>query len=353
MGNQILKGGKLTSITFVIREMAEEETLEGEKAVELQEEDVKQDNRTTKTSKDTELELTIATASTNTTTTAAATQTTGKRSRNGGKEQGRNKNRGTRPAVYGNYDYYYGYRVLKDLEDDPRLKHFKQEWFEGKDCLDVGCNAGNLTISIAKNFSCKTMVGVDIDKGLVDRACKLLEKTAKKLTKVDSRRKSSLDANSLNGEDVSNKTSIDLTSNILDSGLHGEELLKRVSFKAENFVTHVEAQPTYDTVLCLSVTKWVHLNWGDNGLIKLFAKIRNLLRPGGILVLEPQPWKSYKSNYQISEVVRRNFHEIVLRPDQFKEVLLDRVGFRSMQSITEKVVNSAEGFSRPIYLLRC
>lgn len=29
----------------------------------------------------------------------------------------------------------------------------------------------------------------------------------------------------------------------------------------------------------LSVAKWVHLNWGDDGLINMFVKIWRLLRP--------------------------------------------------------------------------
>jgi len=33
------------------------------------------------------------------------------------------------------------------------------------------------------------------------------------------------------------------------------------------------------------VTKWVHLNWGDDGLITLFSKIWRLLQPVTILYL--------------------------------------------------------------------
>ena len=32
----------------------------------------------------------------------------------------------------------------------------------------------------------------------------------------------------------------------------------------------------------LSVTKWIHLNWGDNGIRKLFAKVYRLLSDDGI-----------------------------------------------------------------------
>ena len=50
----------------------------------------------------------------------------------------------------------------------------------------------------------------------------------------------------------------------------------------------------YDMVLCFSVTKWVHLNWGDAGLAVLFRRVWDKLTPGGLFVLEPQPWRSYK-----------------------------------------------------------
>ena len=44
-----------------------------------------------------------------------------------------------------------------------------------------------------------------------------------------------------------------------------------------------------------SVVKWVHLNRGDEGLEAMLSKFWRLLVPGGLLLLEPQPWKSYKA----------------------------------------------------------
>lgn len=39
--------------------------------------------------------------------------------------------------------------------------------FLGKDVLDVGCNVGHLTLSIAKDFSPRKIIGLDIDDRLI------------------------------------------------------------------------------------------------------------------------------------------------------------------------------------------
>ena len=36
----------------------------------------------------------------------------------------------------------------------------------------------------------------------------------------------------------------------------------------------------YDTILCLSVTKWVHFNHGDPGVKLLFSKVRHCVGVG-------------------------------------------------------------------------
>ena len=73
--------------------------------------------------------------------------------------------------VHGNYNRYYGYRNPAQ-ERDVRLNIFRQEWFEDKDVLDVGCNVGLVTLAIAKDFSPRRITGIDIDGNLVGVARK-------------------------------------------------------------------------------------------------------------------------------------------------------------------------------------
>ena len=70
---------------------------------------------------------------------------------------------------YGNYNRYYGYRNPNMAEDD-RIEYLQREWFEGKDCLDIGCNVGHLTLYIARHFNPKFFMGIDIDDSLIRAA---------------------------------------------------------------------------------------------------------------------------------------------------------------------------------------
>ena len=72
------------------------------------------------------------------------------------------------------------------------------------------------------------------------------------------------------------------------------KVLKRTRFEHRDFLAGGRRRARFDVVLCLSVTKWVHFNRGDEGVRELFRRARHALHPGGILILEPQPWRSYR-----------------------------------------------------------
>ncbi|XP_061903692.1 7SK snRNA methylphosphate capping enzyme [Entelurus aequoreus] len=132
------------------------------------------------------------------------------------------------------------------------------------------------------------------------------------------------------------------------------EFPSNVSFIKANYVLQndnllITQRPEYDVILCLSVTKWVHLNWGDNGLKRLFKRVYRHLHPGGVFILEPQPWQSYVKRKKLTDTITRNFHSIRLKPDQFSSYLTNEVGFTSVEFLgTPK--SSSRGFQRPIYL---
>lgn len=49
---------------------------------------------------------------------------------------------------------------------------FERRWFARRRCLDVGCNEGLLTLALATRFGPRSMLGVDIDSGLIGKACR-------------------------------------------------------------------------------------------------------------------------------------------------------------------------------------
>ncbi|KAL3532500.1 hypothetical protein ACH5RR_006021 [Cinchona calisaya] len=247
-------------------------------------------------------------------------------------------------AIFGNYRNYYGYRIGQELDEDPRLKVMKKEWFEGKDCLDIGCNSGIITITIAKKFSCSSILGVDIDGARIDDAQWTLKKIVKRSCKMQSTTNKPAEENS------ATELQSDLRRRVSGNSDRGGDLFHIVSFEKGNFVQnwHPPKNTLYHAILCLSVTKWIHLNWGDDGLITLFSKVWRLLHPGGVFILEPQAWISYSKNRLVSKTATDNYQNIQVGPEDFQDILLDKIGFRTVENITSGLSGSKTGFNRPI-----
>ena len=83
------------------------------------------------------------------------------------------KQKSKQTFLYGNYNRYYGYRNPNSLEDS-RVKFFQPEWFKDKDVLDIGCNIGNVTLQVAREFGPRRVLGIDIDSVLIRAANKYL-----------------------------------------------------------------------------------------------------------------------------------------------------------------------------------
>nr|XP_043629660.1 probable RNA methyltransferase At5g51130 [Erigeron canadensis] len=252
-------------------------------------------------------------------------------------------------AIFGNYRNYYGYRIDQGLEEDPRIKVMRKEWFEGKNCLDIGCNSGLITINIAKKFGCRKILGIDIDSARIEDAHWNLRKSVKM---SECKKHPVADKSKDAGLNGIGSSLIKTTAEISEDSV-ASHLFDVVSFKKDNFVQgwSTPGDKVYDTILCLSVSKWIHLNWGDEGLTTLFAKVWRFLQPGGVFILEPQPWKSYISNRQVSEIASTNFKNFKIFPEQFQEILLDKIGFRKIENLSSSLSGSKSGFNRPILAL--
>jgi 7SK snRNA methylphosphate capping enzyme len=52
----------------------------------------------------------------------------------------------------------------------------------------------------------------------------------------------------------------------------------------------------------LSISKWIHLNKGDSGIVRFFERVFSVLKPGGSFVLEHQAWDTYAKAKRIDKV---------------------------------------------------
>eukprot|EP00095_Tigriopus_kingsejongensis_P005860 maker-scaffold38_size502422-snap-gene-1.12 protein:Tk05860 transcript:maker-scaffold38_size502422-snap-gene-1.12-mRNA-1 annotation:"7sk snrna methylphosphate capping enzyme" len=253
---------------------------------------------------------------------------------------------------YGNYSRYYGYRTQNGVED-PRLRHLKPEWFLGQEILDIGCNVGQLTVSMAKLLHPKSIIGMDIDKSLVETARRRLRHTSSHASTTDP-------ARDREGETVKYPTNLPLIFGPLDptSGLkvppepNLEQFPRNVKFVCGNYVLENDelletVQPEFDVVTCFSTTKWMHMNFGDEGLKRAFKRIFAQLRPGGLFILEAQGFASYRQKKKLTERIYENFQKIKLRPEQFSDYLIHQVGFCSGHTIAVPH-HTSRGFQRPL-----
>ncbi|KAM7422988.1 hypothetical protein PAMA_010835 [Pampus argenteus] len=172
-------------------------------------------------------------------------------------------------APYGNFINYYTFNPPENrlsLIPDTLLQDL------GYSCgttllLDVGCNSGDLSVAFYKHLvqqiECEDdteadgrkvhLLGFDLDETLIQRAQQ---------------------TNPLPNSISFIPLDITEDSNQLQGYLH------------QHGCSH------FHLCVCLAVTMWVHLNHGDSGLLQLLSHLASISQH---LLLEPQPWKCYRS----------------------------------------------------------
>jgi 7SK snRNA methylphosphate capping enzyme len=255
--------------------------------------------------------------------------------------------------MIGNYTTYYRNRRC---DTDERFSILRKDFFLGKRCIDIGCNEGKVTLMIAKSYLPSTIVGIDADKRLIDTANAAV-KRAKYAASNDPGQRQVAPARMmmLVPRSVVNKvpvvdSSTKLKSSVETPGIGRQCFPQNISFSCKDIMGFDSASSKYDTVLCLSVTKWIHLTEGDNGLLKLFRIMYQLTAVGGRLILEYQPWSSYLNRRRASEKTEAVFPTLQIRPESFEKILVEDIGF----TIEERLgtpLSEAKGFNRPILVL--
>ncbi|CAE7727416.1 bin3 [Symbiodinium sp. CCMP2592] len=251
--------------------------------------------------------------------------------------------------MFGNYDQYYKQRFDRYATVDPRVQGVLLKAgniFANKVVLDIGCNTGFITFLVAA-MGARQVEGVDIDVTCISRALRYLRWLKQKGYKTlpeeeqmhDATEGSTAEApaEAAQAEAAADATAEaeakakapswytkqypvsyvqsrghipyhakPLEAGALQKALSSAKVLEKavpanppaaprpgfpynIEFRSENVLyTQVEGNRNvqYDVVLLFRLTKWIHINWGDLGIKRLFTRCNEWLRLGGLLVLE-------------------------------------------------------------------
>ncbi|KAI0050237.1 Bin3-domain-containing protein [Auriscalpium vulgare] len=266
--------------------------------------------------------------------------------------------------THGNYHNYHGYHSRHPGAHDPRLELLPSELLLDARILDIGCNEGWVSCEIAQLRAARRVVGVDIDDVLVRMAWKRrrmlwshqepshsASSTPTPHTVDNEPPKKKRKRNAGNSTPGASKAPPlprpdyfpascqhmlgplpippnDPGPNHSESSASPQTFPHNVSFRRADWVNEVipEDAGGYDVILAFSISKWIHLNQGDEGLRRFFQRVHDALVPGGTFVFEPQQWDSYTKARKLHPTLQENAKNLEMHPDGFEDVLRE-IGF--------------------------
>lgn len=82
---------------------------------------------------------------------------------------------------------------------------------------------------------------------------------------------------------------IDIDPELISRAIHKNHA--EIEFKCLDIMKDTEGRRQFDLVTCLSITMWIHLHHGDQGLFHFLDRV---IQMTDHLLIEPQPWKCYR-----------------------------------------------------------
>lgn len=274
----------------------------------------------------------------------------------GGMQRGRRgETQGSPAPVYGNYRHYYGMRSSRAAAqsrrpgDDvvtPRADGMDARvaallaWYDVRRrrhgvatadvgpverVLDIGCNAAKPLLELCQAMRPPPayVLGVDVDAALIEQAQHALRRAW-------SLRQPSTAADTPAARYFPRA----LPAFLGDLPLPPPStpaFPRHVHFAVGDWMS-LPVDGPYDLVLAWSVNKWIHLHHGDDGLVAWCARLADALSPGGLLVLELQPWASYEQARLLSPELRAAHARLRLQPDDLP-YLLDVYGLLFLEEL--------------------
>ncbi|WBW71108.1 Bin3 family, 7SK RNA methyltransferase Bmc1 [Schizosaccharomyces osmophilus] len=246
---------------------------------------------------------------------------------------------------YGNYQNYYSMRGDGSVLDS-RIKALPYDLFENTSVLDVGCNNGTITTQVASLFNVKYALGIDIDLTLIKKAEKHLEFVASRIGPSNDH------CPMISRHNFYPISSIKKFSRIqkkFQGSLNEQGFPHNVQFQAVD-IQRWQSKKRFHTILALSITKWIHLNGLDEGLLAFFKNMHAVLETDGALIIEPQSWDSYLKAAKKNSIFERSLPKIRIRPENFPEIL-EQNGF-DLQTVVSSEDTKPKNYEQKGFLKR-
>ncbi|KAJ1440846.1 hypothetical protein B484DRAFT_476576 [Ochromonadaceae sp. CCMP2298] len=195
---------------------------------------------------------------------------------------------------YGNYHKYYTFHPSSArsnffADDEIYLTLWRaQGQPQLFSLLDVGCNEGNLSVDLllqarkALPGVTVTLLGLDLDSHLIGLAQKKYQGWGQEQEQKQEQEQEQEQEQKRQQE----------------QGQQQEHRLQGVEFLAIDFMDEAATAAVCATHLRRMrafITMWIHLNHADTGLVTFLESSAALVSPLGSLIVEPQPWRCYKS----------------------------------------------------------